>query len=160
MPKPQKGRFVPKHPEKFNGDPTSIVYRSGMELRLMKYLDENTNVLEWQSDVVGPTSRDFPNGLCIPYRSPLDNRIHRYFPDMVCKVRKPDGTIQIMVIEVKPESQTAQPNKPKRKNKRYINEMLTWGVNTAKWESAKQFCDHKGWEFRIITEKDLGITYK
>ena len=44
--KTYKGRFIPKNPKKYGGDPTNIIYRSSWEHRLMKYLDENSNILE------------------------------------------------------------------------------------------------------------------
>lgn len=160
MRSPHKGRFSPKNPQKYNGDPTAIVYRSAMELRLMKYLDENTNVIEWQSDVVEKNKDGKPNGFAVPYRSPIDNRIHRYYPDMIAKVRNPDGAERILMIEVKPESQTKEPKKPKKRTRRYIEEVVTWGINQAKWKSARELCEHHGWEFKLITEKELGISYK
>ena len=32
---------------------------------------------------------------------------------------------------------------------------MTYGVNEAKWKAAREFCQDKGWEFRIITEAEL-----
>jgi hypothetical protein len=144
-----KGKFSPKYPKKYKGDPTNIIFRSSWELRLFKYLDENTNVLEWQSEEIA-----------IPYRSPLDGRLHRYFPDVVVKVRKPDGSTETIMIEVKPLSQTKEPEVQKKRTKRYITEVTTWAVNDAKWKSAREYCADKGWKFQLITEKELGIKYK
>ena len=39
-----QGRFKPKNPSKYMGDPTNIIYRSSWELRLMSYLDDHKNV--------------------------------------------------------------------------------------------------------------------
>jgi hypothetical protein len=144
--KTYKGKFSPKNPKKYGGDPTSIIYRSGWELRVMKYLDENINVIEWKSEEIA-----------IPYRSPVDNRIHRYFPDFIVKVRTPNGGTKTLMLEVKPKAQTREPKIPTKKTKRYITEVMTWGVNQAKWKSAQEFCLDKGWEFKLITEAELGI---
>ena len=144
-----KGRFNPKYPEKYKGDSTNIIFRSSYELRVMKYLDENSNVIEWSSEEIA-----------IPYRSPLDNRYHRYFPDFLAKVRKPDGSIQTIMIEVKPLYQTKEPEIQKKKTKKYITEVTTWAVNDAKWKSASEYCADRGWKFQLITEKELGIKYK
>ena len=38
-----------------------------------------------------------------------------------------------------------------------MNEVYTWGVNQAKWKAAQDFCDDRLWEFKIFTEKELGI---
>ena len=65
-----QGRFKPKNSAKYVGDPTNIIYRSSYELKFMKWCDINDNITEWGSEEVA-----------IPYRSPIDNRIHRYFPD-------------------------------------------------------------------------------
>lgn len=141
-----KGRFSPKNPKKYRGDPTNIIYRSLWELRVMKWLDEKESVIEWQSEEIA-----------IPYISPLDKRPHRYFPDFVAKIRQADGSVKTMLLEVKPHAQTREPKRSKRKTKQYINEVTTWGVNQAKWKSAKEFCDDRGWSFMLITEKELGI---
>ena len=142
-----KGKFSPKNPGKYRGDPTGIIYRSLWERKVMVYLDENINVLEWRSEEIA-----------IPYRSPVDNRIHRYFPDFIVKVRNPDGTVRTMMLEVKPKAQTREPKIPtNKKTKRYITEVMTWGVNQAKWKSAQEFCLDKGWDFKLLTEDELGI---
>jgi hypothetical protein len=144
--KTHKGKFSPKNPKKYGGDPTGIIYRSGWELRVMKYLDENINVIEWKSEEIA-----------IPYRSPVDNRIHRYFPDFIVKVRTPDGATKTLMLEVKPKKQTREPKVQSKRTKGYINEVVTWGVNQAKWKSAQEFCLDKGWSFKLITEDELGI---
>jgi len=159
--KPKKGRYRPKNPSKYRGDPTNIIYRSGWELRVMKYLDENTNVISWSSDGLGPDNK--PNersGLAIPYISPVDNRVHRYFPDFVCEIRTTDGEVKTYLLEVKPKKETVPPTPPKKQTKRYITEVMTYGVNQAKWRNAEQYCKEKGWEFRVITEDHLGIKHK
>lgn len=143
------GKFSPKNPQKYKGDPTNIIFRSLWERRVMSYLDENSNVIEWRSEEIA-----------IPYKSPIDNRFHRYFPDFLAKIRRPDGSIQTLMLEVKPFNQTQQPEIQKKKTKKYITEVTTWAVNDAKWKAARELCADKGWEFRLITEKELGIKYK
>jgi hypothetical protein len=67
-----KGFFKPKNPDKYMGNPTNIIYRSSWELKLMIRLDEDPSIISWGSEEV-----------VIPYRSPIDNRIHRYFVDFI-----------------------------------------------------------------------------
>jgi TnsA endonuclease N terminal len=142
----EKGIFKPKNPGKYKGDPTNIVWRSSWEKRVMKYLDENRNVLEWQSEEV-----------VVPYKSPVDNKFHRYFPDFIAKVRNKDGTTRTVMIEVKPEKQTLPPERKKGKRRStYITEVATYAVNDAKWNAAKEFCLDRGWEFIIMTERHIG----
>lgn len=139
----KQGFYKPKNPKKYLGDPTNIVFRSGWERRVMQYLDDNVNVVKWSSEEV-----------VIPYISPIDNRRHRYFVDFYVEAVNPDGSIKKMLLEVKPKAQT-KPPPVARKTKRYITEVMTWGVNEAKWKAAREYCLDRGWEFRIITEAEL-----
>ena len=140
------GIFTPKNPQKYSGDPTNIIYRSSWECRMMTWLDKNPSIINWASEE-----------LVVPYISPVDNRWHRYFPDFLVKVRGQDGKVKIMMLEVKPKKQTQPPKTPKRKSKQFINEVMTYGVNQAKWKYATEYCLDRGWEFRIITEDHLGL---
>lgn len=141
-----KGFFKPKNPKKYKGDPTNIIYRSLWERQVMKFLDENDSVIEWQSEEV-----------IIPYISPVDNRKHRYFPDFLAKILQSDGTIKTVMLEVKPYKETVEPKKKNRVTQQFITEVRTWGVNQAKWKYAREYCADRGWEFKLITEKELGI---
>jgi hypothetical protein len=141
------GKFTPKHPNKYMGDYKNIIYRSSWECKVMSWLDSNQDVISWSSEEV-----------IIPYKSPVDNRFHRYFPDFLIKVRTKDNKLKTMLWEVKPKKQTQPPEPKKRITKQYINEVTTWGVNQAKWHAAQQYCNDRKWEFKVITEDDLGIT--
>jgi len=143
--KTYKGRFQPKNPKKYNGDANNIIYRSTWELRVMKWLDEHPSIIWWASEE-----------LPIPYKSPLDNRIHRYFPDFIAKIKQKDGSVMTYIIEVKPLEQTKMPVQ-KKKTKRYIREAATYVVNQEKWKAADIFCQEHGWKFMVMTEKELGI---
>lgn len=138
-----QGMFKPKNPHKYKGDVDRIVYRSGWELKFMHYLDDHPGVKYWSSEEV-----------IIPYRSPIDGRVHRYYPDfLVTKINN-----EVILVEVKPSEQTVPPQpKQGKKTKKYINEVVTWGVNSAKWESAREYCKDRNWKFQIMTEKELGI---
>jgi len=140
------GLFKPKNPQKYVGDPTNIVYRSSWECKVMSWLDRNPSIISWASEE-----------LIIPYKSPVDNRFHRYFPDFLVKVKSRDGKTKTLLLEVKPKKQTLPPEPRKRMTKQYVNEVVTYGVNQAKWEAANEFCLDRGWEFRVLTENDLGI---
>ena len=139
------GKFIPTNITKYRGDVKKIVYRSLWERRFMVYCDSTSAILEWGSEEV-----------IIPYVSPLDGRRHRYFPDFYIKVRQRDKTIKKMIIEVKPKIQCGPPKTPKRRTKRYINEVRTWGVNEAKWKAAIEWCVDRGMEFKILTEDHVG----
>lgn len=142
----KQGFFKPRNPEKYKGDPTNITYRSQWELKFMAYIDNHPNVIWWKSEEV-----------IVPYRSPIDNKIHRYFPDFVIFMINKDGRKETVMIEIKPKSQTLEPIKQSKKTKRYINEVYTWGINQAKWKAAAEYCADRGWKFQIMTEDHLGI---
>ena len=141
-----KGKFRPSKPKKYKGDPTNIVYRSLWELKFMRYCDSNNNIVKWSSEEI-----------VIPYRSPLDNRFHRYFPDFYLKYKDNTGKMIEEVIEIKPAKQVQEPKIQKRKTKRYVTEVVNYAKNQAKWEAAEEFCKDRKWKFQILTEKELGI---
>ena len=145
-----KGRYNPQHPKKYKGDHHNIIYRSLWERKFMVYCDTSDNIIEWGSEEI-----------IIPYLSPWDGRMHRYFPDFYIKVRQHNGTIKKFIIEVKPKKQCSPPEKtPKRKTKKWFKEVKTWGVNSAKWKYATNWCENNGMEFKILNEDHLGIKYK
>jgi len=150
VPNYYQGRFKPRNPEKYKGDPTNIIYRSGWELKLMSYLDKHPHVTKWCSEEI-----------IIPYRSPIDGRMHRYFPDFYVEQINKEKRKEKVLIEVKPYAQTQPPKvqntKKNKPTKRYLNEVKTWGINSAKWKAAEEFCKDRGYIFRIITENELGI---
>lgn len=143
-----KGYFKPRNPSKYKGDPTNIIYRSRWEAKFMNYLDNHPDVLQWASEE-----------LAIPYRSPVDGKVHRYFPDFIVRKKSPQGIIETLLVEIKPADQTREPVKKKTINKAYINEVMTWGVNQAKWKAAKEYCEDRKWKFLILTEKELNIKW-
>jgi|SRR6056300_212487 hypothetical protein len=140
MSKYYKGRYKPKFPEKYKGDPSNVVYRSSWELNCMTYFDKNPDIIWWASEE-----------LIIPYRSPIDGRKHRYFPDFIIKTKNKE----VIVIEVKPLNQTSAPKPQKKLTKKYLTEVQTWGVNQAKWKAANEYCLDRGWKFTVVTEKQL-----
>ena len=115
----------------------------------MVKLDTWDSILEWSSEEH-----------IIPYRSPIDNHLHRYFPDFFAKMKDKSGNIINMIIEVKPHKQIQEPKKQKRATKKYIREVMEYGVNQAKWKAAKLYCENKGWQFRVISEHDIFGTNK
>jgi len=141
-----KGKYQPSYPKKYKGDPTNIIYRSLWERKFMVYCDMNENILEWGSEIN-----------TIPYRSPVDNRYHRYFPDFYIKVKESSGKIKKMIIEIKPQKQCVEPKVQKRKTKAYIYEVVEYAKNQAKWKAAEEWCLDRGYEFKVLTENELGI---
>lgn len=140
-----QGKYVPRNPNKYKGDVNNIQIRSSWERKLIIELDTNPSVLEFSSEE-----------LVIPYVSPVDGRVHRYFPDFVIKVRTREGKIEQQIIEVKPYKQTLPP-KGKRATKYLIEEYKTYAINQAKWAAAEEFCKKHNMRFVIMTEKELRV---
>lgn len=138
--KTYKGKFTPKNPEKYMGDPRNIIYRSSWELKMFSRLDVDPNITRWASEE-----------FAIPYFSPIDNKIHRYFPDVYAENNRGDK----FVFEIKPDAQTRAPANKSRQTKRYLTEVSTFLINKAKWAAAEKFCEERGWVFKIVTERDL-----
>ena len=142
-----QGRFHPRFPNKYKGDSRNIIYRSSWELKFMRYCDRKDNILEWGSEE-----------FFIPYFDPTTNKVRRYFPDFIIKVKESNGQIKKYLIEVKPKRQTVIPKQSKdKKKKTYINEVVTYNKNLAKWKAAQEWCEDRLIEFKLITEDELGL---
>jgi len=141
-----KGKFTTfKHPEKYIGDIENVIYRSLWERNVMRWLDENPNIVEWGSEEVS-----------VMYEHPVRGGIAKYYPDFI--VKQADGLVK--VIEVKPKIQTHRPVNPGRQTQKYLREVMTYAVNQEKWSTAKRFCRRNGMKFEVWTEdhlKQLGI---
>lgn len=140
-----KGIFKPIHPQKYKGNPTRIIYRSLWELKMMTYLDKHPDIIWWQSEEI-----------FVPYLSPKDNKVHRYFPDFIVRKRNKDAE-ETLMIEIKPFNQTQPPKQTKRQNQKYLMEAITYATNQAKWKAAESYCLDRNWKFVVLTEKELGI---
>ena len=141
-----KSRYKPINPRKYNGNPNNIICRSSWERKFCQWCDRKENVISWASEEISN-----------PYVSPKDNRIHKYYPDFLIKVKEHNNKIETYVVEVKPKKQTLPPKKKKKITKSYIYECTTYAVNQAKWKAADEFCRDNRINFKIVTEDELGI---
>ena len=134
-----KGRYKVKNPKKYEGDPTSVIYRSLWERNAFRWCDEATSVKSWSSEEV-----------VIPYYYEVDKKYHRYFMDL--KIVLESG--KTVLVEIKPFKETKPPT-GNRRTKRYITEGFTYVKNQNKWEAAAEYAADRGWDFQIWTEKEL-----
>jgi hypothetical protein len=141
-----KRRYVPIFPEKYAGDPTCIIMRSSWETKFASWCDKNPAVVKWLSEET-----------VVPYRCPTDNKLHRYFIDFQIQIAQKDKMLKTYLVEVKPAAQTQPPVFPGKKTQRYLTESMTFIKNQAKWKAATEYAKDRGWEFKIITEYELGI---
>lgn len=133
-----KGKYKLRKPEKYDGDPENVVYRSSWERAAFKWCEANPKVKKFSSEEV-----------VIPYFCHIDNKMHRYYVDL--KIVFESG--RTYIIEIKPSAQTIPP-KGKR-TKKLLNEQLTFVRNKQKWAAAKKYADERGWVFQVWTEVDL-----
>ena len=96
-----KGRYTPENPQKYIGDPQKIIYRSSWERRFMIYCDRNPSILSWASEEIA-----------IHYLSPIDYKMHRYYPDFIVKTKD-----KVSMIEIKPNRETKPPRKIRNKRR-------------------------------------------
>ena len=140
-----KGRYKIKNPDKYLGNPTNVIFRSLWERNTFRWCENNPKVRAWSSEEI-----------VVPYKCKVDNKLHRYFVDLYVEMN--NG--QTILVEIKPKKETLPPKQPKRKTKKFLNEVITFSKNQDKWEAADQYARHKGWKFQVWTEetlKNLGI---
>ena len=132
------GLYKPLNPRKYRGNPSRIVYRSLWEKKYMKYCDSTSSILEWGSEEIA-----------IPYRSPIDRKPHKYYPDFYIKVREKSGNISKYIVEIKPKKQTKPPYGKDKRTAAYKREALPFAKNRAKWTAAEDFCEDRQMKFLI-----------
>lgn len=140
------GYYKPVNPKKYKGNASNVIYRSLWERKFMVFCDHNDSILEWGSEEI-----------VIPYRSPLDNRMHRYYVDFYIKVKNRNNEIKKYLIEIKPKKQTMPPVQQKKQTRIWKDKVLTFCKNQAKWEAARDWCEDRQMEFLILTEDHLGV---
>jgi len=140
---PYKTKFLPKNPSKYVGDHTNIICRSLWERKFCKYLDENESIIRWASEEIR-----------IPYFCPVKKKVCFYYPDFLFETKE-ESSVFTYLVEIKPKKQTAPPTNKKKKS--YSEDYARYLINNSKWESAKEYCQKNGWEFKILTEEHLHI---
>lgn len=147
-----QGFFKPRNPEKYAGDVTKIVFRSSWEKVAFNWCDINPSIIRWQSEET-----------IVPYLNELDGKLHRYFVDLLIKVKTNSG-IETILIEIKPQSQIDRPVPPKKKTKKalanYQQAIDEWIKNAQKWKAATEYAKQRNWKFQLLNEYDLGIAIK
>jgi len=143
--RPEPVKYKVKNIKKYKGDPTGVWARSSWEKILFNWLDKHPNCILWGSEEV-----------VIPYIGP-DGQPHRYFPDNIA-LFEVNGKRVTYLIEVKPWEQCQMPKPTERKAAKTLLEQIeTYNKNQCKWEAAENYCKKRGWIFKIITERELGI---
>jgi len=143
-----QGKFRPRNPDKYKGNPGEIYYRSSWERTFMNWADLNESVQSWQSEEK-----------VVWYYDPVSKKKRRYFPDFIVNYKNKEGVMMTEMVEIKPYKQIiGPPENPKRRTKAWVNSVYTYITNKAKWEAAMKYCEDRGWSFRLVSEKELGLS--
>jgi hypothetical protein len=142
MAKYSQGIFIPKNPKKILGK-SKIEFRSSWELRVMQFLDQSPNVIQWSSE-----------SIAIPYRDPVSGKNRQYIPDLLILFKDKNNKQKLELVEIKPHKESLMENAKSKRDK------LAVLTNTAKWAAAMAWCAKNGVTFRILTEHDIFITGK
>ena len=147
----KKTEFITERLVGYVGKNNKITARSGWETTVIIQLQRLARVKKiasWNSEEV-----------VFEYHKSIENRTARYFMDM-CVVHN-NG--DILLIEVKPFSQTIKPFFKKGMNDKqkiaYQNAMNTFITNSDKWNTVMEWCENmnrkgtKKYTFQIWTEK-------
>lgn len=140
-----QGWFPLKNREKYIGKQLPF-FRSLYEFRVMNYFDLNKNVIRWSSE-----------NIIIPYKLPHENKIRRYIVDFYVEIKNTDGVIKKFLVEVKPLDFSVKPQLPKsnRITKSYKIKAINYIINFYKWQAAQKYCESRGLEFKVLTEKEI-----
>lgn len=173
----KQGNFTisPQYLHKYIGDPELIVYRSSWEYKWCKYCCINPTILRWSSEPIAikyvhPLKlRDLKlkaekEKVNFNLQEAMARATSNYYPDFWMEVKKSDGGIKKVFVEIKPHSQTIRPTPPPAGAKRaqlmkYRKIAETYAVNQAKWNSAKKYAEDCSralgidCEFVVVTEK-------
>lgn len=144
----KQGTFIPQNRNKWIGS-KNPVYRSGWEKKVFMWADINPDIVAISSERV-----------VVPYVSPVDGNIHRYYIDLLIKYRS--GSI--VLVEIKPANQSRPPVAKRGKSKKtLLEQQQTWSVNESKWKAASAYAKKQGITFQVWTEDvltGLGIPVK
>ena len=155
----RQGLYTPKNKDKVIklNSKGGLWYRSGLEQKMMIYLDNNSKIVNWGAE-----------HLSIPYeKTEYDNDTkdlktteHCYYPDFYYELLREDGTVMKVVAEVKPLSETMEPKLPhnptSKQLKNFEYSLKMYNKNLSKWTYMIEYCRKKGFEFIIVTEERLG----
>lgn len=142
-PKFYQGYYKCINPDKYVGK-GPIVYRSGLELKFMRWCDKTDTIIKWSSESIP-----------IPYYDRLQKKKRHYYVDNFVEIKE-GKEIKKYLVEIKPHKQTLPPVVTKGKKRgNVLYEQMQWDNNNDKWSAAKEFAKKHGMEFIIITEKEL-----
>lgn len=156
----KQGNYIPRNKEKVIklNDLGGIYYRSSLELKFMTWLDNKSDIIRWGAECIRVPYE------IINFKNKESVEIHYYYPDFYYELKKSDGSVDMVVAEIKPlkeynmvvkltEGMIEIPENThikKLKNLEYDIKMAY--KNKKKWETIIKWCELKGYKFIIITD--------
>lgn len=161
-----QGYYIPmRHPEKCLS--RQCIYRSSWEEKFYDFCDRCDDIVRWATE---PIAIEYLNPLAnfnycvernLDWQNPIYWKKAKYYVDVWVELRKRDGSgVRKIFIEIKPYNQSVAPQMPKegaklKEVKAYNRLAQQYLVNQQKWASAKKYCEQRGAEFMVFTEKEL-----
>jgi hypothetical protein len=140
-----QGYFQIKNKEKYIGNYLNIIFRSSFEKIFFILSDQSPDIIRWNSERIR-----------IQYISPVDNKIHNYYPDVYIEQKQKNGSIKKIIIEIKGKSFLEIPKKPKtndvKSHKRFMFKLQKYAIIVAKKRACEIYCQKIGAEYLILTD--------
>ena len=140
------GIYYPINKEKYAGT-TPPQFKSLLERAMMAYLDKTPQILRWTYEPRSILYKDLT--MLDEHGRPGKQR--KYYIDFVAIIKHKSGNLKTIWIEVKSDKETHAPSEKAGSEAKKI-----WIRNNCKWSAAKRLCESKGFEFHVITDKQLG----
>lgn len=138
------GIFTPINPEKYKGKGLPQ-FKSKLELKMMAYLDKSSAVIDWCYE---------PFAIKYEDKSVLDKNgrgiVRKYYIDFIATI-KSGAVLKKTWIEVKSINEVSL----SKKSLRNVNENTLYIKNMSKWVVARKLAKQYGYNFMIVTDKDL-----
>jgi len=154
-----------RHPEKIQGDPHLIIFRSSWEFAFCKWCDTSPSVIRWSSEPITIPYYDRVSKLEECKRNGLDPNnpknwiIKNYHTDFWIEIDK-GNNIQRIFVEIKPSEKLKKPIPPpinaSLKEKRIFNaKAKEYLINEAKFAALGAWAEKNNSKFYVFTEKTL-----
>ena len=153
----KQGNYIPVNKDKVIklNEKGGVYFRSSWEQKVCLYLDLNSNVTKWGCEFMKiPYTMEL-----VDQNGVLKSSSHNYFADFYYEMIRSDGTINRVIMEVKPYNETLEPKVPLSATKKQLEtfeyNMKMWQRNLFKWDAAINYCSNRDIKFVILTEKDI-----
>ena len=150
-----QGFYIPRNGGPYKGPAKKPLFRSKLELRLMRMLDNPNaaNVAAWEYESRRIPYRDKSSVFYDNSGRPVFQQ-RNYVVDFVVKVKAGNGVVNTFWIEVKSVNDIEVNKRHRTTKNAKISEKIRL-KNMCKWMAAAQAAKNSGARFMVVTEKEL-----